>query len=490
MRSRTLYIIFISCLAFACSRTDSDVSDKNGAYPEITPDYRSVTIPPDIAPLNFKISGEFDRTRMTVSGKNFRFEKEYDGNKVTFPLKKWKRLLKECRGDSIQIEISSVAGDVWTRYRPFLIYVSGKPVDDYLVYRLLMPGFQNWNQMGIYQRSLADFNVKTILDSRVMPGTCMNCHSFAQNSPDNMVFHLRESYGGTILYQNKKLSKINTRTDKMFANAAFPSWHPSKRFIAFSVNRVNQIFHAVGPARAAAIDLKSDIFVYDIERNEMLSSPILSSEENFETFPCFSADGTVIYYCSAERVMLPAKYDSIRYSLCSVTFDAITRRFGEKPDTLVSAATSGKSISMPKVSPDGRFILFSIADYGAFPSYNPEADLALFDLKDGTFRKLDAINSGNVESWHSWSSNGRWIAFSSRRMNGLYSNVYLAYMDENGNPGKPFLLPQKDPDFYGKFLFSFNVPEFITKGIDVNPYQIEKAAKSAMFTQVQSGSSH
>ncbi len=318
----------------------------------------------------------------------------------------------------------------------------------------------------------------------------MNCHTFAMNDPENMIFHLREAYGGTILYQNNKLEKLNTKAGKMFGNAAFPAWHPSKRYIAFSVNKVNQIFHAAGIYRAAAVDMKSDIFIYDIQKNEMLTSPALSAVDNFESFPCFSPDGTKLFYCSADSVKLPQKFDKIRYSLCSVSFDPLTRLIAEKPDTLISSFATGKSISEPRVSPDGKFLMFVMADYGCFPSYNPEADLYLLDLETGVYKPLELLNSNNVESWHSWSSNGRWVVFSSRRENGLHSNPYIAFIDQNGNTGKPFLLPQKNPGFYDDFLFSYNVPEFVKSKVTVHPYEIEKIAKSTPAIQVQSGTGH
>ncbi|TFG41762.1 MAG: hypothetical protein E4H43_04005, partial [Bacteroidia bacterium] len=218
-----------------------------------------------------------------------------------------------------------------------------------------MPGFQNWNSMGIYQRSLAGFDVETIIDSRLLPGTCMNCHSFSRNNPDNMVLHLRESYGGTILFTGGNLEKLNTRTEKMFASAAFPYWHPSGKYIVFSVNRVNQIFHATGPHRATALDLKSDIVLYDIEKREMIIPPGLSGADKFETFPCFSPDGKKLYYCSADSVRMPAGFDSIKYSLCSVSFDEKTGEFSNETDTLISSSRTGKSISIPRVSPDGKY---------------------------------------------------------------------------------------------------------------------------------------
>jgi hypothetical protein len=482
-------LILLSLLIVGCIPTH-DTSVKKERMPEIFPDYKEVTIPYNIAPLNFRVDEDNQGIIVKVSGKESSFEIRSADGSLNIPRKKWSGILNENRGGYVEIAVSSESGDELRVFDPFRIYVSGDPIDDYFVYRQIMPGFQNWNQMGIYQRSLTGFRTETVINSKILPGTCMNCHSFALNNPENMVIHLRESYGGTMLYRNGQVEKLNTRAGKMFGNAAFPFWHPSARYIAFSVNRVNQIFHAVGPHRANAVDMKSDVFVYDIENNEMLTSASLSSRDSFESFPCFSPDGENLVFCSADSIKLPEKFDSVKYSLLSVSFDPSTGAIGEVADTLVSALSTGKSVSIPRYSPDGRFIMFNLADYGCFPSYNPEADLYMLDTATGTIRSLDQLNSDDVESYHSWSSNGRWVIYISRRKDGLYSNPYIAHIDENGNTGKPFLLPQKDPSFYDSWLFSFNVPEFITGRITLNPYKIEKAAKRSPAVQVTSESGH
>jgi hypothetical protein len=486
----TAHIAFILIVLLSGCRQPDNRMIQIDHTPDIFPDYRQVTIPYNIAPLNFRVNEDGKKVFVSLNHQNKSSEFEFSGRKVMFPEKKWAALLKDCRNDSIEVSVRIVQNGSLKQFMPFKIFVSGEPVDGYLVYRLLMPGFQNWNQMGIYQRSLSSFKCETIIDSRILPGTCMNCHSFAMNDPQNMVLHLRESYGGTILVRGDKVEKLNTKAGRMFGNAAFPYWHPSKRYIVFSVNKVNQVFHAIGPARASAIDMKSDIFVYDIENNEMLTSPLLSAEENFESFPCFSPDGLKLYYCSARAVKLPEKYDKIRYSLCSVSFDPATGKFGDKADTLISGPSINKSISIPRVSPDNRFLMFNMTDYGCFPSYNPEADLYLMNIESGHYEALDNVNSNNTESYHSWSSNGRWFVFSSRRGDGLYSWPYLAYIDKSGKTGKPFLLPQEDPGFYNSFLFSFNVPELVRSRVPVNPYSIERAAKRSPAVQVMTGSGH
>ena len=76
-------------------------------------------------------------------------------------------------------------------------------------------------------------------------------------------------------------------------------------------------------------------------------------------------------------------------------------------------------------------------------------------------------NSAEAESFHSWSSNGRWIAFASRRLDAAYSRVFIAYFDRDGRAHKAFLLPQRDPDFNTVLLKSFNVPELTKDAVKI-----------------------
>ena len=77
------------------------------------------------------------------------------------------------------------------------------------------------------------------------------------------------------------------------------------------------------------------------------------------------------------------------------------------------------------------------------------------------------MNSNDTESYHSWSSNGRWVVFSSRRLDGLYTRPFIAYVSERGEVFKPFLLPQQDTDFYSLLMKSFNIPEFVKGAVTV-----------------------
>jgi Tol biopolymer transport system component len=168
-------------------------------------------------------------------------------------------------------------------------------------------------------------------------------------------------------------------------------------------------------------------------------------------------------------------YDSVRYDLYRVLFDPSTRKTG-KAELIFNASGQEKSVSFPRISPDGRYLVLTLHNYGCFPIWHKEADLYSIDLETMQPSGMD-LNSDFTDSYHSWSSNSRWLVFSSKRIDGLTARFFISYIDENGNSGKPFIMSQKDPEFYGRFIKSFNLPELSTLEVDVNPGRIRKSAE-------------
>ena len=123
------------------------------------------------------------------------------------------------------------------------------------------------------------------------------------------------------------------------------------------------------------------------------------------------------------------------------------------------ASDSSKSISYPKCSPDGKYILFSVSDYGTFPIWHPETDLWMLELSTGKINKMSQTNGQYSDSYHSWSSNSKWIAFASKRDDRVYGRPYFAHISSDGKVSKAFLLPQKNPNSYLNTLKSYNIPE-------------------------------
>jgi len=292
------------------------------------------------------------------------------------------------------------------------------------------------------------------------------------NSPDNMLFHQRSTHSGTYLVTKGKIDKLQVENAGEFSSLIYPYWHPSGKFIAFSSNNIKQDFHFSNPNRIEVFDLASDIVLYDMEKKELFSNPHLSSNEHLETFPTFSPDGKQLYFCSSTSRQMPESFQEMKYHLIRIAFDSSTRTFAHNPDTLYNAEKDGRSAKFPRISPDGKFLMFTISDYGNFSVWHKDADLRLLNLVTYEIDSLPDVNSRDVESYHSWSSNSRWFVFSSRRTDGLYTRPYLCYMDENGKTGKPFLLPQKNANYYDYSLFSFNIPELVKGKVNVSAYEL------------------
>jgi Tol biopolymer transport system component len=461
-----ILMIVMAGLLFSCTG-NIEIYDNEKREPKIEPDYSDITIPPNIAPMNFLINEEAEKYSVHIY--SLRGEglvvKSKDKN-IQIPSGKWAKLMEQCKGGDLFIDIYTKQIGSWKKFKTVVNHVAREPIDSYLVYRLFDQGFEAWNKMGIYQRCLENFNVSPVMINDISEGGCMNCHAFNKNNSSTMLFHMREKMPGTIIYKNGNITKVNTKTEQTITPGMFASWHPGGRYIAFSNNRNPVFFNSIHNKLRETVDTLSDLILYDSEKNIVYKYPKLASGDRFETFPSWSPDGKYLYFCSA--VALPvSKLRDIRYDLLRVSFNSDTHQFG-KIDTVVYSTSDELSSSFPRISPDGKFLLFCMSSYGNFSIWNSTSDLYIKNLETGEIFMPD-INSKYAESYHTWSSNGRWIVFSSKRADGFSTLPYFVYFDSSGKTQKPFLLPQKDPAFYRTFLKSYNVPELVLSKINLNP---------------------
>lgn len=455
-------------------------------YPRIYPDYVGVTVPANVAPLRFKVDEPVEDAVAVLTCQGKEWVEAADEGSFLFPQKKWRQWMEMAVGDSLSVKVYARKAGEWSAYRSFGIHVAKEPVDEYLAYRLIPPGYEQWHHMGLYQRNLSSFDEEVMVDNLQTDYNCMNCHSFRMQSPDDLLFHMRSTYGGTYIRTKGKMEKLDGKVSDEIASLVYPYWHPSGDYVAFSTNSTSQMFHMRDMNRIEVFDSASDVLVYDVSNHRVITDSLLFSGQAFETFPSFSPDGKTMYFSSAVARKMPKEYKEVKYSLCSIAFDARTGRFGRQVDTLFSAEKVGKTAVFPRVSPDGKYLLFTMADYGNFTIWHKEADLCLMDLESGEWKKLDVLNSPEAESYHAWSSNGRWIVFASRRDDGLYSRPYIAYVDEVGKPRKAFAVPQVVPDYYRQSLKSYNVPEFIVAPVQLDRRKVVDLAKGGQGLKVSS----
>ena len=474
-----LYLIILPFLLSGCGTKpygDIAVSELN---PTLEPDYSYITIPPNIAPLNFIIKEKGSAFYVKFSsGNGTEIELSSRSGKILIPQTRWKKMLQNNAGNDFKIDIfSKDEQGKWFKFKTVTNKIAAEPIDPYLYYRLLYPGYESWAEISINRRNLENYKTKSLIENTVVDENCINCHSFNNGKTDDFLFHMRGTLGGTYFYTGGKFKKINLKTKEMKNGAVYPRWHPSGKFVAFSSNKIIQRFHAADNKKVEVSDLESSLVLYDVEKNEIMNIELAGKEKFMDTYPEWSPDGKYLYFCRAPQIGESYDYKQIKYNLYRTAFNIDSRSFGDA-ELVFDASQMNKSTAFPRISPNGRFLIVTLFDYGCFPIWHKEADIYSIDLENFKGSRLD-LNSDFSDSYHSWSSNGKWLVFSSKRGDGLTARPYISYMENNGASDKPFILPQKDPEFYQGFLKSFNIPEFSTVKIDMNPGEIRKLAKTA-----------
>ncbi|MBN2188419.1 MAG: PD40 domain-containing protein [Chitinispirillaceae bacterium] len=483
MSSGRSIILFCCAALLSGCRPDLAMAERGctlvNRLPVIKPDYAGITIPPNIAPLNFTLRDSCAACVAEIASVN--------GSPVVAKGKKgtvridagpWKRLLAENAGKPLRITIYA-RGERgrWRRYATIEDTIAAKPVDRYCTYRLLNFMYNYSSDLRECQRDLTSFDETVLVNSQNYAWGCVNCHMPMNNDPGRFVLQSRSKAFGseTLIADGDAITTLSSRL-------GYTAWHPEGTYIAFSVYKVEQYFHAVGRQFIDVCDNNSYIVIYDVAARKIVAAPQLNRQGTLETWPAWSPDGRYLYFCSASvpsgyfTTEPPENFDKIQYSLLRIAFDGARNCWGAV-DTMLTPRETGLSIAQPKLSPDNRFCLFCMQTSGAYPHTQVSSDLYLMDIATRQYRKLP-INSEYNESWHSWSKNGRWILFSSKRGGGIFTRLYFSHVDSAGNAHKPFLLPQRDGAFYDSFIKCYNVPEFAVAPVRFSERRLLKAIRT------------
>ncbi|MBQ5982492.1 MAG: PD40 domain-containing protein [Prevotella sp.] len=485
-------IVVMGLMACQHASVPESYTESNDIAP-IYPTYQDVTIPINIAPLSFElVVGKLKApVKDMVSRYSFGDEEIVCGGLKALPdIDDWKALTAKAKGKAIQVEVfwQNKDNDAWTRCKPFKIFVSPDSIDPYISYRLISPSYVTYEELTINQRCLENYDESVIYDNMLVGdevnGQCINCHNYQMQNPERMQFHARQKSGGTIVTYDGNIKKVNMANDSILSAGVYPSWHPWLKLIAYSTNKTMQSFHTRDINKIEVLDSESDLIVYDIDRNEVMN--VENDPHEFEIFPFWAPDGKTLYYCSAHfeyendtvstaEAIRRAK--EIKYSIYRKSFNPETREFGEK-EMVFDAASMSKSATLPRISPNGKYLLFTLGGWGCFHIWHRDADLWMLDLTTMEARPMSECNSNNVESYHTWSSNGKWIIFSSRRTDGVFTRPFIAHVDENGKGTKPFELPAADPDYHRQLMKSYNIPEFMKGPVKFKPQDIADVLKT------------
>jgi tetratricopeptide (TPR) repeat protein len=205
---------------------------------------------------------------------------------------------------------------------------------------------------------------------------------------------------------------------------------------------------------------------YDRATKEIRALPGADDPAYVHCDAVWSPDGDTVVFARAaardpyERTKPVATFagdpneTEIRYDLYRMPFDGGK---GGAPVPIAGASDNGMSNSFPKVSPDGKWVVFVKAANGQL--LRPDGKLWIVPLAGGEAREM-RCNGERMNSWHSFSPNGRWMAFSSKR-NTPYTQMFLTHIDEDGNDSPAVLVE-------GATLANraVNLPEFVNRPYD------------------------
>ncbi|MCP5525319.1 MAG: PD40 domain-containing protein [Verrucomicrobiales bacterium] len=441
--------------------------------PRIAPDYVGVVLPPNVAPLNFTIQEAGSEYRLRLSGtQGPALEIRQLSPGIRFPQREWQEMLSANQGTTLRWEIAvRDAAGRWIAHAPFETRVAGEAIDPYVTYRRLKPLYSTYKHLGIYQRNIETFDERPILRNEVIGGGCVNCHTPQQGSPDRFAISFRGRFGTpTLVIDSNRITRIDSKL-------GYLAWHPNGRMLAFGDNQITQFFHTAGPNNRDVFDARSDLGVLHL-KDQIIEkpAPIARPGQN-ENWPSWAPDGRYLYYCSSPTVAFENVSD-FRYDLLRIPYDPEQNLWGE-PEVLLSSAQHHLSFHQPRVSPDGRFLVLTVSASGSFPLFRSDSNLWLLRLATRELEPLPALNSPHAETWHCWSSNGHWLLFGSRRLDGVFARLFITHVDSQARFSRPLLLPQEDPDYYQTCLDNFNAPELARGPVQISEEELARAVDPA-----------
>ncbi len=476
-------LVFFSRLCTAGTGQDSAV--QLDRPPVLKPDYTGITLPPNIASLNFIIQEPASDYRVCISGvKGKPIELKSKSGRVLLPSNAWHKLLSVNKGSDLWIDLQAQINGQWTRFTTITNHVAAEEIDPFLIYRKIHPSHNTWSRMGLFQRDLRNFDETQFLDNKRFSRDCCHCHMLCNNDPDQLMVLIR-----SVHYGNSALVISDGIPSAIDGGIGFVAWHPKAPMVAASFSKPRLMLHTARNDMRDIIELEGWIGYFRLDSKTVKEVPGRRSQNGLMAFPTWAPDGRHLYYCNAPNPLSPSElllgnnYQEVKYDLMRIPYNLEKDEWGE-PEPVLLVRDTGFSMSQPRISPDGHWLFVCGIPYGCWPAYDHTSDIYAIDLREGeaagkfTFEQL-SLNSDDCESWLSWSANSRWVVFSSKRLSPLINRPYISYVGPDAACSKPFVLPQRDPEFYDSLLRTYTIPTLATKPVTVPQRELIHAIKSA-----------
>jgi hypothetical protein len=310
---------------------------------------------------------------------------------------------------------------------------------------------------------------------------CGNCHSFTRDGKtlamdvdygsDKGSYVIAEIERQTILEKSKVISWSDyRREDKEPTFGLLSQISPDGRYVISTV-KDRSVFAAVDELFYSQrfFPVTGILVVYDRQTKEFFPLPGADDRRSVQSNPVWSPDGRTILFARSKCYKLPNLKDpssalvtreevseffeggkKFRYDIYSIAFNGGK---GGQPAPLPGASDNGKSNYFPRFSPDGKWIVFCQSD--TFMLLRPDSTLYIMPATGGTPRRMRCNFADKMNSWHSWSPNGRWLVFASK-VGGPFTQLWLTHIDADGNDTPAVLL-----EHFTAADRAANIPEFV-----------------------------
>lgn len=394
----------------------------------------------------------------------------------------WNKVKRSAQNKEIQIFVEGMKGGEIFSKGSITIRISEDEVGAQVFYREVpLPFDYARKNLETIRWHLGDISVDK--PSRIMMSgipLCGNCHSF---SKDGKVLGMDVDYGNDKgSYAIVSVDEVTTitpdrviswsdyrREDGEMTFGLLAQMSPDGRY-AVSTVKDRSIFVPKDDLFYSQLffPIKGILAIYDCETKEFWALPGADDSEFVQSNPTWTPDGKSIIFARAPVHHIPEAEQSTQAVLpTSVAADFIEGRIGflydlyripfndgkgGKAEPIPGASNNGMSNYFPRVSPDGKWIVFTQAKN--FMLLQPDSKLFIMPVEGGTPREM-SCNTSEMNSWHSWSPNGRWLVFSSKLL-GAYTKLYITHIDEQGRDTPPVLLENLYSDDR-----ACNIPEFV-----------------------------
>ena len=176
------------------------------------PDYTDVTIPVNIAPLNFLLRDSACGIEVYADGQLIG---EGDDHRLTFDEDDWKEFLQKHVGNEVEIRILAEYENHKKAYPTFRWHIVADSLDPYLTYRLIEPDYEVYNKLELQERCIENFEQRSFCDHERVGNRCMNCHTYSNQDANLSMMYVRGEGGGAVLNRNGELSLLDIKTEEM-----------------------------------------------------------------------------------------------------------------------------------------------------------------------------------------------------------------------------------------------------------------------------------